>query len=643
VESLRSFLDLTNETLAATLVVVSSSLLLYNLSRNFYNRVARVSAIVLACVTMAYVSDVLISMGPGPDTFEALLRMQWVGVAFVPAATFHLSDALLATTGLPSRGRRRRIIRMLYAIGALFLLLVAFSDSIVRAYQYEGRVSLQAEPLFAVYMLYFVLVNVIAFLNVERARQRCLTRGTQRRMAYLQVLLLTPSLGIFPYAVLLNPAAEFSLGALILVNVANVLIIFMLLFLAYPLSFFGSEIPDRLVKAELLRFMLRGPATGLLALVTILYTVPASEVMSVPGEMFMPFAVVAVILVWQWTVHLVVPWLEKRLIYAEEDDDQISKLQQLSDRLLTRADLEQLIEANLEATCDYLRLQRAFIVALPQTTGADLAVIVGSLELTPEVVEQDAAPVIDTFTPADNDLRLYVWENFHIMPLYSARTLTAGGQMLLIGVMGIESPAANWNPSPDEQRMLQVFVQRAQQTLDDILLQTEVYGALEGLLPQLTITRSRAAEVEYRPGRQPMLTPARLPDRAQVIEQVQAALRHYWGGPGLTSSRLLELNVVRQALQENENNPVRALRTVLQMAIDKQCPEGERDMKSPEWTLYNILTLRFIEKRKVRETARRLYMSEANLYRKQNVAIEAVADVILEMERDIINGETARE
>ncbi|MFW5749109.1 MAG: hypothetical protein ACOCYT_05795, partial [Chloroflexota bacterium] len=80
-----------------------------------------------------------------------------------------------------------------------------------------------------------------------------------------------------------------------------------------------------------------------------------------------------------------------------------------------------------------------------------------------------------------------------------------------------------------------------------------------------------------------------------------------------------------------------------QMAIDKQCPEGERDMKSPEWTLYNILTLRFIEKRKVRETARRLYMSEANLYRKQNVAIEAVADVILEMERDIINGETARE
>ena len=641
-ESLRSFLDLTNETLAATLVVVSTSLLLYNLSRNFYNRVARVSAIVLACVTMAYLSDVLISMGPGPGTFEALLRMKWVGVAFVPAATFHLSDALLATTGLPSRGRRRRIIRILYIIGACFLLLVAFSDTIVRAYQYEWRVSMQAQPLFAVYALYFVLVNVIAFFNVERARQRCLTRGTQRRMAYLQVLLLTPSLGIFPYSVLLNPAAEFTLGALILVNIANVLIILMLLFLAYPLSFFGSEIPDRLVKAELLRFMLRGPATGLLALVTILYTVPATQVLSVPGEMFMPFAVVAVILVWQWSVHLVLPWLEKRLIYSDEDDSQVGQLQQLSDRLLTRSDLEQLIEANLEATCDYLRLHRAFIVALP-VTGADLNVRVGESDLTAEDVEQDAASIISRFTPASDELTLYPWRGFQLMPLYSARTLTVGGDPLLIGVMGIESPGPDWSPSPDEQQMLVVFVERAEQTLDDILLQTEVYGALEGLLPQISITRSRAAEVEYRPGREPVLRPARLPERAQIIEQVQAALRHYWGGPGLTSSRLLELQVVRQALRENENNPVRALRAVLQAAIDKQCPEGERDMKSPEWTLYNILTLRFVEKRKVRETARRLYMSEANLYRKQNVAIEAVADVILDMERDVLDGQIGRE
>jgi hypothetical protein len=42
--------------------------------------------------------------------------------------------------------------------------------------------------------------------------------------------------------------------------------------------------------------------------------------------------------------------------------------------------------------------------------------------------------------------------------------------------------------------------------------------------------------------------------------------------------------------------------------------------------------MKFIEGRKVRDVASRLAMSEADLYRKQRVAIEAVAKAILEME-----------
>ena len=40
-----------------------------------------------------------------------------------------------------------------------------------------------------------------------------------------------------------------------------------------------------------------------------------------------------------------------------------------------------------------------------------------------------------------------------------------------------------------------------------------------------------------------------------------------------------------------------------------------------------------MEGRKVREVALRLAMSEADLYRKQRIAIEAVASTILEMEQ----------
>jgi hypothetical protein len=45
--------------------------------------------------------------------------------------------------------------------------------------------------------------------------------------------------------------------------------------------------------------------------------------------------------------------------------------------------------------------------------------------------------------------------------------------------------------------------------------------------------------------------------------------------------------------------------------------------------------MKFIEGRKVREVATRLAMSEADLYRKQRVAVEEVARVILEMEHQM--------
>jgi hypothetical protein len=50
--------------------------------------------------------------------------------------------------------------------------------------------------------------------------------------------------------------------------------------------------------------------------------------------------------------------------------------------------------------------------------------------------------------------------------------------------------------------------------------------------------------------------------------------------------------------------------------------------------LYNILDLKFLEGKKVREIASRLAMSEADLYRKQRIAIEAVTKSILEMEAE---------
>ncbi len=101
----------------------------------------------------------------------------------------------------------------------------------------------------------------------------------------------------------------------------------------------------------------------------------------------------------------------------------------------------------------------------------------------------------------------------------------------------------------------------------------------------------------------------------------------------------MDMQIVQQAMQEHEGNPTNALRSILRQAIEHVRPEGERRFTG-EWILYNILELKFMEGRKVREVALRLAMSEADLYRKQRVAIEAVADAMLEMEHSAIEKQT---
>lgn len=637
-----------NEVLAAAIVIVAASLLLYNITRNLNNRVARSSGIVLACVTFAYLCDVFLSLGPAEPATEAIvLRVQWVGIAFIPAALFHLSDALLATTGLPSRGRRRRVVRVLYVISGLFLLMAAFSDDLIRPITEGDLMYLSGGAVFPVYLAYFLVACAVTFYNVQRARKRCLTTGTERRMAYLQAAILTPALGIFPYSVIIGSTTDISLLIQVLVNIANLVVVVMLVFLSYPLSFFGSDVPDRVVKVELLRFLLRGPGTGMVALTVIVFSRRAEEILSLSATDFIPLAVVAAVLFWQWTIALALPYMEQFLVYGDEDDEQLAKLQDLSDRLLTRGDLHQLIAATLEALCDYLRSEVAFVVSLSNGEGdVELVQTIGDFQYS----EDDLRGERDTLHDLGDDAErvagrsaFQTWQNtYQIVPLYSKRTPadvdddTDTGPTL-IGIMGVRATAEQLQLDDDEDaEVIYTFVQRAEQTLDDLLLQGEIYAALEGLLPQIRMTRSRADEVEYRPGRSGRPQKRELPSREETYELVRAALRHYWGGPGMTRSRLMDLKIVQNAMGEADT-PVHALRNILQDAIERQRPDGERTMTDVEWTMYNILDLRFLERKKVKNVARRMSMSESDLYRKQRLAIEAVADTILEMEKEMLD------
>jgi hypothetical protein len=122
-------------------------------------------------------------------------------------------------------------------------------------------------------------------------------------------------------------------------------------------------------------------------------------------------------------------------------------------------------------------------------------------------------------------------------------------------------------------------------------------------------------------------------EESDMADWVKDALTHYWGGPKLTNSPLMKLRIVKTFMDNYEGNTSNALRALLREAVDQVKPEGDRKFTS-EWILYNILEMKFIEGRKVREVAGRLAMSEADLYRKQRVAVEVVARAIIDMEKD---------
>ena len=125
-----------------------------------------------------------------------------------------------------------------------------------------------------------------------------------------------------------------------------------------------------------------------------------------------------------------------------------------------------------------------------------------------------------------------------------------------------------------------------------------------------------------------------LPQETDLANWVKDALTHYWGGPKLTNNPLMKLQIVRELAEKDGGNSANAIRTLLRNAVDQVKPGGDRKFTT-EWILYNILEMKFIEGRKVRDVASRLAMSEADLYRKQRVAVEAVAKAIFEMETNL--------
>lgn len=619
-----------NSILTAGIAITAFSLFLYALSFNLRDRVARSFAIILLCVVVVFTTEALQNKSIPDWGIELLLRLQWVGIIFLPPAYLHLSDALLVTAGRPSRGRRRLAVRLVYVVSLAFLVALA-------AGMLVGRLEPNGQPaphlartwLTDLFTVYYIGIMLWAGYNFIRAFGRMLTRSGQRRMLYLMAGATAPALGSYPYLLFGSDiAAKYPLFFWSTAFVINMLVAILVIIMAYAVAFFGVSWPDRVVKSRLFKWLLRGPVTASLAL-AMMTIVRRAGVLFEGNEYsaFVPLTVVVTVLLFEHAVTLFSPLWEKFLFFGR-DRGELQLLQNIEERLLTRGDLQQFLETVLAAVRDHLQASCAFVAALDGNE-LTLSVVAGNRALLEKEDLGEALQLVDH--NGESGRQEFIWGDFWILPLHQNRVNGDRDEVRpLLGLLGV-ARKENRLMDKDQRDAVWLLADRAALALEDRQLQQRVFRSLEDLQPQIDMLQRMRAAGRYDTNASLLTAP--LPGESDLADWVKDALTHYWGGPKLTNSPLMKLKVVQDLAEEYEGNASNALRALLRKAVDQVRPAGERRFTS-EWILYNILEMKFIEGRKVREVAGRLAMSEADLYRKQRVAVEAVARAILDMEQN---------
>ena len=618
-----------NQILTAGIAITAFSLFLYALSFNLRDRVARSFTIILLCVVVVFTAEAVLDDDMDGRIIEMLLRTQWLGIVFLPAAYLHLSDALLVTAGRPSRGRRRMAVRLTYIISLAFLV-IHLAGYLLGPLVPNGQPAphLQRTLWTELFTLYYAGCMALAWLNFGRAYRRMLTRSGRRRMLYLMAGATAPALGSYPYLLYgstiaaAHPFLFWGVAMLINFLVGGLIVV-----MAYAVAFFGVSWPDRIVKSRLFKWIMRGPVTASLALGLMTIVRRVGELWGNPYTAAVPLVMVATVLLMEHLITLIAPFWERWLFYGA-DRAELEFLQNFEERLLTQGDLNQFLDAVLAAVRDHLQSPLAFVAAL-DSNEPTIVVMAGKrhlldLEKLPDAIqyagkEGDDGPHRQEFT----------WGNFWILPLYRRKGNMDRDEIPpVLGILGA-ARRSDRDLEPDQREALWLLADRAALALEDRRFQQDIFRSLEDIRPRVEMIQRMRAAGSYD-ARTSLLT-SPLPDQTSLAVWVKDALTHYWGGPKLTDSPLAALRIVQEMAAQYEGNIPNALRALLRQAVDQIRPEGERRYTA-EWMLFNILEMKFIEGHKVREVANRLAMSEADLYRKQRVAVEAVARRILEME-----------
>ncbi len=612
------FLTRASDVLTAGVGATALALALYLIVYNHSSQVARTLVGLLSCVIIVYLTDLLLTSVTGPDHAEQLLRLQWIGIAFTPPLYLEFVRALRRSVLRDHFPSWLRIAS--FASGVCMTLLALATDVVVRGRAVSAGAShLRPGPLFYPFAIFFALVALWGLRETLIARSLCYTRTARRRMGYLSIGFAAPAMGVFPYLLLAGWPASLSGGVLqIFLIIGNVAVATMLALVAYSVAFFGTLVPDRVIKHRMVRFLLRGPLSAILALVAFGVGLAAEPRLGLgPYSLSLVSLAVAVILT-QLAIEMLKPLID--LLLYRGGALEVTRVQELSQRLLTTADLKQFLENVLAAICELMHSGGGFLAILEQ--GRLHWEVWCDLSMSEE--EISSIPLTEVTQSREGEAFIR-WDGHWVLPL---RDKT--GQEL-VGLIGLRAPEVEMPLPPERQAVLDQLLLQASAALADRRLQQVVFDAFTPLLPELRDIQMRGGVLRYEGESAIGFSLAQSPELPQWVHD---ALAHYWGGPRLTENPLLELQIVRQAASDHEGDMVKGLRSVLTNAIERLRPDGERKLTAPEWLLYNILEMKFLRGQKVRQVAMRLAVSESDLYRKQKIAIENLADILTEMEQE---------
>jgi len=617
-------LALANFLLAAALVIFAFALLLWLFPSSWRNPVQRGFSALLTFVGIVYIGQVFLLRATSPEAAEQLLRFKWIGIAFVPAAYLHFSNAVLRSTFYDSRWRRAATWAA-YLGGVIFLGLVLLSDWIVaEPFNAPFATQLHAGPLFGLFAIYFTATTVWGIYNIELARRRTLTPISRRRLRRLGIAFIAPAFGVFPYLVFSGfPALLPPVLLLLLTFFGTIALLGMLIVMAYTVAYQGALAPDRLIKQKFAHYLLRGPLVAV-GVVTAMTIVPFIETLiPLSRDTLLAATVIIGVIVFEMLISRGKGYIDRVLFW--QDRREINQIQKLEAHLLTTSDLRQVLENILAAMCDLLRVQSGFALAA-EADGWKLEAVVGAREPVQQFMASQVTP--PSFNGAETrQPRFFAVGEYWLYPLQ------VNGGDLAVGVLGVAARASQPDLSEHEQELVDALASQAELALEDRALQKNVFEALEQIGSEVEALQRVQAKPRVIGGIASERVEEELIASPDFNRAIKGALDDYWGGPKLAHSPLLQLNIVRQSLDAYDHNPTRALRGILAEAIDTLRPEGSRSLTAPEWLLYNILELKVMQGMKIRDIANKLAISESDLYRKQRVAIQEVAKTVQQMEQ----------